>query len=80
MDYIRYLRKNNIPCVWSTIGRVYNSITNTTGVQSLLFELWPCVCASVGRVAMMAADCVLEIIDYLTACRAKRKRSCLWVV
>lgn len=37
----------------------------TTGVQSLLFELWPCVCASIGRVAVTASDCVLEIIDYL---------------
>lgn len=49
-----------------------NSIIDSSGVQSLLFELWPCVCASIGRVAMMAFVCVLEIIDCLTACRAKR--------
>jgi len=35
----------------------------TTGVQSLLFELWPCVCATIGWV--VATECVLEIIDYL---------------
>lgn len=33
---------------WSTVG----SVCNTAGVQSLLSELWPCVGASVGRVAV----------------------------
>lgn len=52
-------------CLRSTVGRVCNAITNTAGVQSLLFELWPCVWASIGRVAVMASVVYWRLLTVL---------------
>lgn len=70
-----FLSKNSkCMCLWSTVGSVCNAITNTAGVQSLLFELWPCVCASIGRVAVMASVVYWRL---LTVLQHAEQRECV---